>query len=569
MTTASRATTATTQEEGPTMTTTELALPVAFEATSSSRRHVDRLAAVLRSEWIKATTVRTNTTILAAAAVVGLLSSWAAAVFITDEGMTAAQVAAGSTALTAVLAAIAGILLFSAEAQHGTLAGALTAQPSRWPVVAGKAVVATGLGLALGVIGLLTGFAGALAGGLEVGYTSGVPSTMLWALLYTCGSAVLGLGVGMVVRHSAGAVSGLLVWWLVVEGFIVMFAPGEVVRFVPFDTGWRSLGIVSDLDPPRSSPPVCPTPSTHRSSGRTSSLRWRSARSWCSGATPTEAQPTGPAPTRPVPGLRRARRRTCGRARGCATAVPASRRGRPRPCGRGLTARDRRHRPPTRRGINELRAVGTWIRRRAFLPVSSSVHGEVVEHGATRRCRGRLAVEPRAGSRAHRAQAATPMFLRLVGVGVQLPPLVPGQPVAVLREARLHPRELPQVEIVERSAQVAVAHVAPGSPADVAGRHVAVGVTSVVEVQVSARVAVLVEQQVGPAGSAQEPGHDHEVGELEEAVAGIARDHAAERVERGPPAGVERSVVVGWELESGHGDTSVVRDSWPTGSASA
>jgi ABC-type transport system involved in multi-copper enzyme maturation permease subunit len=235
------------QEEVP-MTTTELPLPLSVEVTSPARRDgVDRLAAVLRSEWIKSTTVRTNKTIVAAAVVVGLLASWATAMFIDEEGQTAAEVAAGSTALTAVLAAIAGILLFSAEAQHGTLAGALAAQPARWPVVAGKAVAATAFGLALGVVGLLTGFAGALAGGLEVGDRSGKPSMWLWAVLYT--SAVLGLGVGMVVRHSAGAISGLLVWWLVVEGLIVGFAPGEVSRFVPFDTGWRSLGIVSDLDP--------------------------------------------------------------------------------------------------------------------------------------------------------------------------------------------------------------------------------------------------------------------------------------------------------------------------------
>lgn len=222
----------------------------AVEATTPRTRHFAQLRAVLRSEWIKATTVRTNTTILAATVAVGLLSSWATTVFVTQEGLTVPEVAAGTTAFTAVLSAIAGILLFSAEAHHGTLAGVLTARPSRWPIAAGKVVAATGLGLALGGTGLLAGFVGAFAGGLEVGGTGGVPSTVLWALLYTCGSAVLGLGVGMAVRHSAGAVSGLLVWWLVVEGLIVQLGPGEVVRFVPFDTGWRSLGISSDLDPP-------------------------------------------------------------------------------------------------------------------------------------------------------------------------------------------------------------------------------------------------------------------------------------------------------------------------------
>jgi ABC-2 type transport system permease protein len=246
------ATAATTEDEEPTMTTTDLSLPAdrALTAAPARRRDLAQLSPVLRSEWIKATTVRTNKTLLAAAAVVGLLSSWATAMFITQDGMTVPEVATGATAFTAVLAAIAGILLFTAEAQHGTLAGALTAQPARWPLVAGKTLAATGLGLALAVVGLLAGFAGALAGGLGIGDTSGVPSTVAWALLYVCGSAVLGLGVGMVVRHSAGAVSGLLVWWLVIEGLIVQLAPGEVIRFVPFDTGWRSLGIESDFDVP-------------------------------------------------------------------------------------------------------------------------------------------------------------------------------------------------------------------------------------------------------------------------------------------------------------------------------
>lgn len=234
------------------MATTELPLPTgrAVAAIPTRTRDLLRLPAVLRSEGIKAFTVRTNKTMLAAAAVVGLLTSWATAVLVKEVVLTASEVAAGATAFTAVLAAIAGIVLFTAEAQHGTLAAALTAHPARWPIVAGKAVVAIGLGLALGVIGLLAGFAGALAGGLELGGTSGLPSRVLWVLLYTCGSAVLGLGVGMVVRHSAGAVSGLLVWWLVIEGILVQFAPGDAVRFVPFDTGWRSLGITSHLDPP-------------------------------------------------------------------------------------------------------------------------------------------------------------------------------------------------------------------------------------------------------------------------------------------------------------------------------
>jgi ABC-2 type transport system permease protein len=248
--TTTTATTITELEEPP-MTTTEATIPLTTEAPNDTGpRPAGQLAAVLRSEWIKATTVRVNMVLLATSAIVGLLTSWATAAFVTDEGLTFTDVFIAPTLLTAVLAAVAGILLFTTEVQHGTLAGALTAHPSRWPVVGGKALVAAGFGLLLGVVGMAAGVGGALAGGIEVGDTSGVLSTVTWGLLYTVGSALLGLGVGMVVRHSAGAVSGLLVWWLVVEALIVQFAPAKVVWFVPFDTGFRTLGIESDFDVP-------------------------------------------------------------------------------------------------------------------------------------------------------------------------------------------------------------------------------------------------------------------------------------------------------------------------------
>ena len=249
------------EPEEPPMTATEAPLPRTTPTARSGQppsSGARSLRPVLRSEVIKATTVRVNKGLLATAAIVGLLTSWAIARATADDPQTATEVFAYPVLLAAVLAAVAGIVLFTSEVQHGTLAGSLTAHPSRWPIAGAKAVVAAGLGFALGAIGMATGFAGALAGGLEVGDTSGLVSTVLWGLLYTVGSALLGLGVGMVVRHSAAAISGLLVWWLVVEGLVVSFAPVGVVRFVPFDTGFRTLGVQSDLDVPEVAAAVIP-----------------------------------------------------------------------------------------------------------------------------------------------------------------------------------------------------------------------------------------------------------------------------------------------------------------------
>ena len=102
-----------------------------------------------------------------------------------------------------MLAAVAGILMFTGEAQHGTLAVILAARPARWVIVAAKTVTATGVGLALGITGMAAGFAGAAIGGAHLGGGLHLVTRALWASLYIALAALIGLGVGMVVRHSA------------------------------------------------------------------------------------------------------------------------------------------------------------------------------------------------------------------------------------------------------------------------------------------------------------------------------------------------------------------------------
>lgn len=214
--------------------------------TRSSRNDITAIPMVLRSELIKLASLRSHRVILALVAVIGAFTSWAVATLVTDEVLVVSDVFIFSTVLTAVFAAVTGILLFTAEAQHGTLAATLTAQPARWVVALSKAVMAAARGLWLGAFGIAAGFAGAVAGGLEMGDTSSMAVTTMSGLLFTTLAALLGLGVGMVVRHGAGAISGLLVWWLVVENLFTLFLPAPVARFLPFVAGSNLLGIDSD-----------------------------------------------------------------------------------------------------------------------------------------------------------------------------------------------------------------------------------------------------------------------------------------------------------------------------------
>lgn len=214
------------------------------------RSKSDALAALptaLRSEWIKLSTIRSNKAILALTVALNGLMSWAIASFVTDEGVLYVDgVFSFSTVFTAVFAAVAGILIFSSEAQHGTLAPTLTAQPSRVVIAAAKTLIASAFGAVLGAAGLMAGLAGALAGPIATGNSSTIIDTSLWAVLYVSLASMLGLGIGMIARHSTAAISGLLVWWLVVENLLNVFVDSRFSRFLPFVAGNGLLAFSDD-----------------------------------------------------------------------------------------------------------------------------------------------------------------------------------------------------------------------------------------------------------------------------------------------------------------------------------
>jgi len=214
-------------------------MPAADQPAARTRNEtLKALPTTLRSEWIKLSTIRSNTAILALTVALNGLVSWAIANFVTDEGeLFVDKVFAFSTLFTAVFAAVAGILIFSSEAQHGTLAPTLTAQPARLALATAKTLTAAAFGAVLGAAGLAAGLVGASASDIETGDASSILGTSLWAVLFVSLASVLGLGIGMIARHSTAAISGLLVWWLVVESLLNAFLDQRLSRLLPFVAG--------------------------------------------------------------------------------------------------------------------------------------------------------------------------------------------------------------------------------------------------------------------------------------------------------------------------------------------
>jgi hypothetical protein len=212
------------------------------------------IPAALLSEWIKLTSLRANKVILALTAVVSSVIAGGLAATATasasDPAVPASELFIYPLPLVAMLAAVAGILMFTGEAQHGTLAVVLVARPARWVIVVAKTTTAAGVGVALGAAGMVAGFAGAAIGGAELGGGSHLVSRGLWASLYIVLAALIGLGVGMIVRHTAAAITGLLMWSFVVESLFAPLLPDGVLHLLPFSAGYRLLDAGPQFEAP-------------------------------------------------------------------------------------------------------------------------------------------------------------------------------------------------------------------------------------------------------------------------------------------------------------------------------
>lgn len=215
------------------------------------------LSAVIRSEWIKLRTVRATSLFVGLTAIIGVGMSLILGKVVKDDPYDHLPFTIGntflvSTWLTTLLAVVAGTLLFTSEIQYGTLAGTLTARPSKPMLVSAKVVVASALGLAMGALGIAGGLAGGFASGMDTGDTSGAVSGTVWALVLTTLAPVLGLGVGVIVRHSAAAVTSVLVWALAVETLVRGMVPATVSRLLPFTAAHGILGTRAAADTPES-----------------------------------------------------------------------------------------------------------------------------------------------------------------------------------------------------------------------------------------------------------------------------------------------------------------------------
>ncbi|WP_413319088.1 hypothetical protein AA0Z99_02335 [Agrococcus sp. 1P02AA] len=229
-------------------TTTSAAEAESRRATFRPTQHRVTFAGVLRSEWVKLTSVRSIGWAIAIAVVitagVGTLATLAA-LATAPEGaieqglfgeMPVASLGASGLLVSQLVFAVLGVIAITGEYGSGQIRSSLTAVPRRLPVLGGKALVlgviafvASGIALA---IGMASTIGVALAFGLELetmGLGLEVPFTILGGATYLALLTVFSLAVGALVRSGAGAIA-IALGVLLVLPTVVGLIPFEAVQ---------------------------------------------------------------------------------------------------------------------------------------------------------------------------------------------------------------------------------------------------------------------------------------------------------------------------------------------------
>ncbi len=202
-----------------------------------------RFVHVLRSELVKLTSLRSSVALLLAVVFSGVGVS--AALGLTAEGaglpdgpstsFMLDQVTVGTVLFGQLIAGVLGVLVISGEYASGTIQPTLVAVPSRLTVLAAKAVVLFLAAATAGIVALFGSWAVTYpmfaAFDVEVGLGApGVVLSLVGGAVYVGLSAVLGLGIGTLLRSVAAGVATVISVILLLPILLSVLPSSTLVR---------------------------------------------------------------------------------------------------------------------------------------------------------------------------------------------------------------------------------------------------------------------------------------------------------------------------------------------------
>ncbi len=240
---------------------TSLSLPTT--AVRRPARH-QVFAANVRAEWTKLRSVRS--TVWTLLATVGLavgfgaliatsqMNSWDALDATERLRFDPTSFSLSGLFLAQLAVGVLGVLVISSEYATGQIRATLSATPQRLTVLAAKATTFTVVVLATGLVAsfaaFFTGQAIFASKGLAISLAEpGVLRAVVGGALYLAGVGLLGVGVGAIVRRTAGAVASLVTLLFIlplVMGFLPSSIQEAIGKYFPAQAGMAIFNVVSD-----------------------------------------------------------------------------------------------------------------------------------------------------------------------------------------------------------------------------------------------------------------------------------------------------------------------------------
>lgn len=200
-------------------------------------------AGVVRSEFIKLTSLRSTIALLVSIIVVGVGVSVALGATMEGAGLpdlrsvgfVLDQITVGTVLFGQLIAAVLGVIVISGEYSSGTIQPTLIATPTRLPVLGAKAVVLFGMTTVSAAVAAFGSWAVTYpmfaAFDLEVGVTApGVALSLLGTSVFVGLSAILGLGIGSLLRSVAASVATAISLMLLLPIVLSVLPASQVAR---------------------------------------------------------------------------------------------------------------------------------------------------------------------------------------------------------------------------------------------------------------------------------------------------------------------------------------------------
>jgi ABC-2 type transport system permease protein len=198
---------------------------------------------IVRSEFIKITSLRSSIGLLLAIVLFGVGVSVALGMTLVDAGAPEVgsvgfmldQVTIGTVLFGQLIAAVLGVLVVTGEYASGTIQSTLIGVPSRWAVLGAKAIVLFATSTVSALVALVGSWAVTypmFAGlGIAIGLTApGVIVALVGGAVYVGLSGILGLGIGTLLRSVAAGIATAISVILLLPIVLSVLPASDLIR---------------------------------------------------------------------------------------------------------------------------------------------------------------------------------------------------------------------------------------------------------------------------------------------------------------------------------------------------